>query len=166
VTASFCCNARRRWDTLRTVGRRPGSLAAIALASGVLAAGCGVSRTVIYPLNGAHQSYVNACKAQVAKEAGLSAALRSALEANCAHPDPAAVEKAATQSATPECQAALSGSTPGLPAAAKRQLEGTCGQASNSASSDGATAQACQQAVKSTVPPSLQQRALAACPKP
>jgi hypothetical protein len=147
------------------VGLRSTGLAAIALACGSLAAGCGVSKTVIYPFNNAKGSEISACKTQVAKEPGLSAALRSALESNCAHPNEAAVAKAASQSATGECQAALRGS-PGLSAPLKSQLASICGQGGSAKSASSAAAQACQQLIKSSVPPALQKQALAKCPKP
>jgi hypothetical protein len=152
------------------VGLRATGVAAITLASCVLAAGCGsgTSQVTLYPFNNAKGSEIAACKASTAKERTLSPALRNALEANCAHPNPAALRKVAAASASKNCQAALSAG--GLPATLKSQLESACAQAANAtgtnpAGTQSAASQACQQIVKSTVPLPLQKQALARCPK-
>ena len=136
------------------------SMATVAV-SGAAIAGCDVSQTTIYPLNGAKQAYVAGCKAQVAKQPGLSAGLRNALEVNCAHPNPTGVSKAIEQQG---CQHNVA--TPGLSATLKSQLASSCVPGNNPAPVRNVAERACWQIVKNTVPPALQQRALATCPKP
>ena len=114
----------------------------------------------LYPFNNAKGSEISACKAGVAKTPSLSPQLRSALEANCAHPNPAALKSVIGK----DCQA-TAGSTQGIPAAVKNSLATACSQGGSAASAKSAAAQACQQIVKSTVPAALQKKALASCPK-
>ena len=144
------------------MGARSISLALSSIAVGAVLLGCGNTRTTIYPLNGAKQSYVAACQAQIARERGLSPALRSALEANCSHPNTAGVQKAASQ----QCSQAIGAGTPGLSAAVKRQLANSCSPGNSPTSINKSASQICQQTIKNTVPPAQQQQALAACPKP
>ncbi len=146
------------------MGLRSISLAAVVLASGAIAAGCGsgTSQVTLYPLNNAKGSEIKGCRADAAKAASLPPQLRAALEANCSHPNPAALQKAVGQ----DCQATVA-STQGIPAAVRNTLETACRPGGKGATPavKSAAATVCQQVVRSTVPVALQPQALARCPK-